>query len=92
LELEESIPDHTTLWLFRASLAQVKLTERLVTAFHALLREAGYAARAGQIKIIGASFVTVPRQRMRRKERKSDGGESIHRKRRKILLLEVPGL
>uniref|UniRef100_E6QGF1 Uncharacterized protein n=1 Tax=mine drainage metagenome TaxID=410659 RepID=E6QGF1_9ZZZZ len=32
-----------------------------------MLREAGYAARAGQI--IDASFVTVPRQPMRRKER-----------------------
>ncbi|UBU61946.1 hypothetical protein LDB30_12795 [Acidithiobacillus ferrooxidans] len=32
-----------------------------------MLWEAGYAARAGQI--IDASFVTVPRQRMRRKER-----------------------
>ena len=30
--LEESVPDHTTLWLFRESLAQAKLTERLFTA------------------------------------------------------------
>jgi len=67
LGLEEAVPDNTTLWLFRESLAQAKLTERLFTAFHAFLREAGYAARAGQI--IDASFVTVPRQRMHRKER-----------------------
>jgi transposase len=67
LGLEEAVPDHTTLWLFRESLAQAKLTERLFTAFHAFLREAGYAARAGQI--IDASFVTVPRQQMHRKER-----------------------
>ena len=65
LGLEEAVPDNTTLWLFRESLAQAKLTERLFTAFHAFLREAGYAARAGQI--IDASFVTVPRQRMHRK-------------------------
>ena len=65
--LEEAVPDHTTLWLFRESLAQAQLTERLFTTFHAFLREAGYAARAGQI--IDASFVTVPRQRMRREER-----------------------
>ena len=32
LGLEESVPDHTTLWLFRESLAQAKLTERLFTA------------------------------------------------------------
>nr|MBU2815110.1 transposase [Acidithiobacillus ferruginosus] len=56
---EEAIPDHTTLWLFRESLAQAKLTERLFTAFHTFLRETGYATRAGQI--IDASFVTVPR-------------------------------
>ena len=37
LGLEESVPDHTTLWLFRESLAQAKLTERLFTAFHAFL-------------------------------------------------------
>ena len=67
LGLEEAVPDHTTLWLFRESLAQAQLTERLFTAFHAFLREAGYAARAGQI--IDASFVTVPQQRMHRKER-----------------------
>ena len=64
---KEAVPDHTTLWLFRETLAQVQLTERLFTAFHGFLREAGYAARAGQI--IDASFVTVPRQHMRRKER-----------------------
>jgi Transposase domain (DUF772). len=56
----EAVPDHTTLWLFRESLAQAQLTERLFTTFHTFLREAGYAARAGQI--IDASFVTVPRQ------------------------------
>ncbi|MHB1493994.1 MAG: IS5 family transposase [Acidithiobacillus sp.] len=65
--LEELVPDHTTLWLFRESLAQAQLTERLFTAFHTFLREASYAARAGQI--IDASFVTVPRQHLRRKER-----------------------
>ena len=72
LGLEEAVPDNTTLWLFRESLAQAKLTERLFTAFHAFLREAGYAARAGQI--IDASFVTVPRQRMHRKERSCKRG------------------
>ena len=67
ISLEEAVPDHTTLWVFRETLAQAQLTERLFTAFHGFLREAGYAARAGQI--IDASFVTVPRQHMRRKER-----------------------
>lgn len=67
ISLEEAVSDHTTLWLFRESLVQAQLTERLFTTFHGFLREAGYAARAGQI--IDASFVTVPRQHMRRKER-----------------------
>lgn len=67
ISLEEAVPDHTTLWLFRESLAQAQLTERLFASFHGFLQEAGYAARAGQI--IDASFVTVPRQHMRRKER-----------------------
>lgn len=67
ISLEESVPDHTTLWLFRESLAQAQLTERLFASFHGFLQKTGYAARAGQI--IDASFVTVPRQHMRRKER-----------------------
>ena len=67
ISLEEAVPDHTTLWVFRETLAQARLTERLFTAFHGFLREAGYAARAGQIIDVG--FVTVPRQHMRRKER-----------------------
>ena len=52
------------LLLFLGSKAQAQLTERLFTTFHAFLREANYAARAGQI--IDASVVTDLRQRMRR--------------------------
>ncbi|MEB8487986.1 IS5 family transposase [Acidithiobacillus ferriphilus] len=68
LRLEESVADHTTLWLFRESLAQAKLTEKLfAAAFHTFLWDAGYAARTGQI--INTSFVAVLRQQMYRKER-----------------------
>ncbi|MBU2741842.1 transposase [Acidithiobacillus thiooxidans] len=62
--LEVAVPDHTGLCLFRESLAETRLTERLFTTFHTFLREAGYAARVGQI--VDVSFVTVPWQCMRR--------------------------
>ncbi|MBN2678811.1 MAG: transposase [Acidithiobacillaceae bacterium] len=66
ISLEEAVPAHTTLWLFRKFLAQAQLTEQLFTTFHGFLRETSYAARAGQI--IDASFVTVPMHQMHRKE------------------------
>ena len=48
LGLEEAVPDHTTLWLFRESLAQTKLTERLFTAFHAFLLTTPYSRAIDQ--------------------------------------------
>lgn len=67
LGLEDAVPDHTTLWLFREGIAQAGLAERLFAIFHDFLQDAGYTARAGQI--IDASFVPAPRQHMHRAER-----------------------
>ena len=61
LGMTESVPDRTTIWLFREFLIEKKLMEKLFKKFDEYLNELGFAARGGQI--IDASFVEVPRQR-----------------------------
>ena len=66
LGLEDRIPDATTLWLFRESLIEQDLIERLFKQFNRYLDEQGYVARKGQI--IDATIVPVPQQRNSREE------------------------
>ena len=61
LAIEDSIPDATTLWLFREKLAKAGLIEKLFDRFDQHLAAKGYMARGGQI--IDASIVPVPTQR-----------------------------
>src|SRR5262249_5427706 len=61
-----SIPDATTLWLFREKLAKARLIEKLFDRFDQHLAAKGYMARGGQI--IDASIVPVPTQRNSRDE------------------------
>jgi transposase, IS5 family len=61
LAIEESIPDATTLWLFREKLAKAGLIPKLFDRFDQHLAAKGYMARGGQI--IDASIVLVPTQR-----------------------------
>jgi transposase, IS5 family len=61
LAIEDSIPDGTTLWLFREKLAKAGLIEKLFDRFDQHLAAKGYMARGGQI--IDASIVPVPTQR-----------------------------
>ena len=63
LAIEDSIPDATTLWLFREKLARAGLIEQLFDRFDQHLAAKGYMARGGQI--IDASIVLVPTQRNR---------------------------
>ena len=58
LAIEDSIPDATTLWLFREKLAKAGLIEKLFDRFDQHLAAKGYMARGGQI--IDASIVLVP--------------------------------
>jgi IS5 family transposase len=58
LAIEDSIPDATTLWLFREKLAKAGLIEKLFERFDQHLAAKGYIARGGQI--IDASIVPVP--------------------------------
>jgi IS5 family transposase len=66
LAIEDSIPDATTLWLFREKLAEAGLIEKLFERFDQHLAAKGYIARGGQI--IDASIVPVPTQRNSRDE------------------------
>src|SRR4029077_14004638 len=66
LGIEDSIPDATTLWLFREKLAKAGLIEKLFERFDQHLAAKGYIARGGQI--IDASSVLVPTQRNSRDE------------------------
>ena len=66
LGIEDSIPDATTLWLFRENLVQAGLIEKLFDRFDQHLAAQGYMARGGQM--IDATIVPVPKQRNSRDE------------------------
>jgi transposase, IS5 family len=66
LELEDAVPDATTIWLFREALAQAGLIDRLFERFGQHLEAEGYIARGGQI--IDATIVSVPKQRNTKEE------------------------
>ena len=56
LAIEDSIPDSTTLWLFREKLAKAGLIEKLFDCFDQHLAAKGYMARGAQI------IDAIPRQ------------------------------
>src|SRR5262249_37967174 len=66
LGIEDSIPDATTLWLFREKLARAGLIERLFDGFDQHLAAKGSIARGGQM--VDATIVPVPTQRNSRDE------------------------
>lgn len=66
LRLEDTVPDATSLWLFREALAKAGLIETLFAKFEQTLATNGYIARGGQI--IDATIVAVPKQRNDREE------------------------
>ena len=66
LGIEDGIPDGTTLWLFRETLAKAGLIEKLFQRFGEHLEAKGYIARGGQM--VDATIVPVPKQRNSRDE------------------------
>jgi IS5 family transposase len=66
LGIEDSIPDATTLWLFREKLATAGQIETLFGRFDRHLAAQGYIARGGQM--IDATIVPVSKQRNSRDE------------------------
>src|SRR2546429_3460806 len=102
LELEDPVPDATTIWLFREALAQAGLIDKLFERFGQHLEAEGYIARGGQI--IDATIVSVPKQRNTKEENEAikagktpEGWEQQPTKnaqkdkeRRKLLWLQEP--
>jgi transposase, IS5 family len=66
LGFEDSIPDGTTLWLFRERLAKAGLIEKLFARFGYHLEAKGYIARGGQM--VDATIVPVPKNRNSKEE------------------------
>ena len=66
LDLEDPVPDATTIWLFREALAQAGLIDKLFERFGQHLEAEGYIARGGQI--IDATIVSAPKQRNTKEE------------------------
>jgi IS5 family transposase len=66
LELEDPVPDASTIWLFREGLVAAGLIDKLFARFGQHLEAAGYLARGGQI--IDATIVSVPKQRDTKEE------------------------
>ena len=66
LGFEDSIPDGTTLWLFRERLAKAGLVEKLFARFGYYLEAKGYIARGGQM--VDATIVPVPKNRNTKEE------------------------
>jgi IS5 family transposase len=66
LGLEDTVPDATTVWLFREALAKVGLVKTLFERFNRHLDAKGYIARGGQI--VDATIVDAPKQHNTREE------------------------
>ena len=79
LELQDWVPDATTIWLFREALAQAGLIDKLFERFGQHLEAEGYIARGGQI--IDATIVSVPRQRNTKEENETIKAGKTRRRR-----------
>jgi transposase, IS5 family len=66
LGIEDEVPDHTTVWLFRERLKELGLIEPLFGRFGDYLAGEEFEAKQGQI--VDASIVPVPIQRNSREE------------------------
>ena len=80
LGLEDTVPDATTVWLFREALAKAGLVKTLFERFNRHLDAKGYIARGGQI--VDATIVAAPTQHNTREENEAikagktpEGGE-----------------
>ena len=67
LTLADSVPDATTVWLFRHQLQKQGLIEELFKQFDCYLRQEGYQAKGGQI--VDATLIPVPKQHNSKEEK-----------------------
>ena len=63
---ESAVPDATTVWLFRESLKDAEVMEKLFARFEGYLTNLGYQAQKGTV--VDARIVEVPKQRNTRSE------------------------
>ena len=61
LSISSPIPDHSTIWRFRALLEKNDLWAELLDAINAELEAQGYKIRAGEISIIDATVIEAQR-------------------------------
>ena len=66
LGIEDSVPDGTTVWMFRDNLKKEGLITELFEKFEHYLQAQGYQAKEGQI--VDATLVPVPKQRNTREQ------------------------
>lgn len=66
LGLEDTVPDATSVWLFRKHLRTAGLIEPLFEQFNEYLHQQGYQAKGGQI--VDATLIPVPKQHERKSE------------------------
>lgn len=69
LTLSDTVPDATTVWLFRDTLSKKKTAEKLFAQFNRTLEKAGLIENDGVM--VDATFVDAPRQRNSRDENKT---------------------
>ena len=65
LAIEDSIPDATTLWLFREKLARAGLIEKLFDRFDQHLAAKGYMADRAAVLMVPAEFQAPPQRTLR---------------------------
>jgi IS5 family transposase len=68
LGIHDTVPDARTIWLFRETLREAGVVEKLFDHFDTMLFAHGFGASGGQM--IDATFVEVPRQRNGRDDNK----------------------
>lgn len=66
IKLGGTVPDEKTIWLFRETLVQAGVIEKLFKRFNRLLEKSGFSAKLGMI--VDATIIEVPRQRNTREE------------------------
>jgi len=69
LSFEEKVPDAKTIWLYRESLSNAGVIDRIFKEFDSHLQSHGFKAKKGQL--IDATIVEVPRQAMTNEEKQT---------------------
>lgn len=92
LGLDGTVPDATTVWLFRERLVKAKAIDRLFARFDAALTDQGYLAMGGQIidaTVVPRRSSAIPRTRRQRSRKggsPSTGRTSQPRSGRRIVM------